>query len=468
MIIPCILSGGSGSRLWPLSRSLRPKQFLPLFDGESLFQKTLRRFADGRYAAPIVIANAEHRFLVGEQMATAENGTGTIVLEPVGRNTAAPAAVAALTALAADPDALVLLAPSDHLVRDTEAFARAVDHAIPAARAGRIVTFGIRPSEPNTGYGYIRLEEGEGPVRPVAAFVEKPDLERAKAFLASGDHVWNAGIFLFSAATMIAEFEKHCPQVLARVRDALAAATPDLDFLRLGVESFSAVPNISIDYAIMEKSDRISCVPTDPGWSDLGSWSAVWEALDKTEEGNSTLGEAIFVKSRDSLVVSDGALVSVVGLDHVMVVATKDAVLVADKAHAQDVKSVVEELQRDDRRETREHRKRYRPWGAREEIARGDRFQVQEIEIKPGESMSLQSHVNRAEHWVVVSGTLAITIDGETRLMTENQSAYVPVGARHRLANPGRVPARVIEIQSGTYIGDDDIVRYSGETPDAT
>ncbi len=468
MIIPCILSGGSGSRLWPLSRSLRPKQFLPLFDGESLFQKTLRRFADGRYAAPIVIANAEHRFLVGEQMATAENGTGTIVLEPVGRNTAAPAAVAALTALAADPDALVLLAPSDHLVRDTEAFARAVDHAIPVARAGRIVTFGIRPSEPNTGYGYIRLEEGEGAVRPVAAFVEKPDLERAKAFLASGDHVWNAGIFLFSAATMIAEFEKHCPQVLARVREALAAATPDLDFLRLGVESFSAVPNISIDYAIMEKSDRISCVPTDPGWSDLGSWSAVWEALDKTEEGNSTLGEAIFVKSRDSLVVSDGALVSVVGLDHVMVVATKDAVLVADKAHAQDVKSVVEELQRDDRRETREHRKRYRPWGAREEIARGDRFQVQEIEIKPGESMSLQSHVNRAEHWVVVSGTLAITIDGETRLMTENQSAYVPVGARHRLANPGRVPARVIEIQSGTYIGDDDIVRYSGETPDAT
>jgi mannose-1-phosphate guanylyltransferase/mannose-6-phosphate isomerase len=353
-------------------------------------------------------------------------------------------------------------------VRDPQEFARAVDHAIPAAQAGRIVTFGIRPSEPNTGYGYIRLEEGEGPVRPVAAFVEKPDLERARAFLASGDHVWNAGIFLFSAATMIAEFERHCPEVLARVRDALAAATPDLDFLRLGVESFSAVPNISIDYAIMEKSDRISCVPTDPGWSDLGSWSAVWEALDKSEEGNSALGEAMFVKSRDSLVVSDGALVSVVGLDHVMVVATKDAVLVADKAHAQDVKTVVEELQRGDRRETREHRKRYRPWGAREEIARGDRFQVQEIEIKPGESMSLQSHVNRAEHWVVVSGTLAITIDGETRLMTENQSAYVPVGSRHRLANPGRVPARVIEIQSGTYIGDDDIVRYSGDTPDTT
>jgi mannose-1-phosphate guanylyltransferase/mannose-6-phosphate isomerase len=306
-----------------LSRSLRPKQFLPLFDGESLFQNTLSRFSGSRFAAPIVIANAEHRFLVGEQMATADTGAGTIVLEPVGRNTAAPAAVAALTALEADPDALVLLAPSDHLVRDADEFARAVDHAIPAAKAGRIVTFGIRPSEPNTGYGYIRLKEGEGPVRPVAAFVEKPDLERARAFLASGDHVWNAGIFLFSAATMIAEFEKHCPEVLARVRDALDAATPDLDFLRLGVESFSAVPNISIDYAIMEKSDRISCVPTDPGWSDLGSWSAVWEALDKSEEGNSTLGEAMFVKSRDSLVVSDGALVSVVGLDHVMVVATK-------------------------------------------------------------------------------------------------------------------------------------------------
>lgn len=467
MIIPCILSGGSGSRLWPLSRSARPKQFLPIFDGESLFQKTLRRFSGEAYGAPIVITNAEHRFLVGEQMEEAGGSPAeaTIVLEPVGRNTAAPAAIAALVAQAQGDDALVLLAPSDHLVRDTAAFSRAVDLAVPAALAGRIVTFGIRPSEPNTGYGYIRLAEGtgegDGAVRPVEAFVEKPDLERARAFLADGAHVWNAGIFLFSAATMIAEFERHAPEVLARVRDALAAAARDLDFLRLDRDLFSAVPNISIDYAIMEKSDRIACVPTDPGWSDLGSWSAVWEALDKGSDGNSALGEAHFVKAHDNLVVSDGALVSVVGLDHVMVVATKDAVLVAEKGHAQDVKTVVERLQADGRRETREHRRLYRPWGWREEIARGSRFQVQEIEIKPGESMSLQSHVNRAEHWVVVSGTLAIEIDGETRLMTENQSAYVPVGARHRLANPGRVPARVIEIQSGGYIGDDDIVRYS-------
>lgn len=467
VIIPCILSGGSGSRLWPLSRSARPKQFLPIFEGESLFQKTLGRFRGSAYAAPIVITNAEHRFLVGEQMEEvgAPLAEATIVLEPVGRNTAAPAAIAALVAQARDKDALVLLAPSDHLVRDVAAFSRAVELATPAARAGRIVTFGIRPSEPNTGYGYIRLAEGgvdgEAGVIPVEAFVEKPDLERARAFVEGGAHVWNAGIFLFSAATMIAEFERHAPDVLAAVRAALGGAVRDLDFLRLDADLFAAVPNISIDYAIMEKSDRIACVPTDPGWSDLGSWSAVWEALEKGEDGNSVLGEARFVKARDNLVVSDAALVSVVGLDHVMVVATKDAVLVAEKGHAQDVKAVVEGLQAEGRRETREHRRLYRPWGWREEIAKGSRFQVQEIEIKPGESMSLQSHVNRAEHWVVVSGTLAIEIDGTTRLMTENQSAYVPVGARHRLANPGRVPARVIEIQSGAYIGDDDIVRYS-------
>ena len=462
MIIPCILSGGSGSRLWPLSRSARPKQFLPIFDGESLFQKTLKRFADPAFSAPIVISNSEHRFLVGEQMAEvrAPAEETAIVLEPVGRNTAAPAAIAALLAEARDPDALVLLAPSDHLLRDTDAFAAAVELALPAARAGRIVTFGIKPSEPNTGYGYIRLAEaGEGPCA-VEAFVEKPDLERARAFLAAGTYVWNAGIFLFSARAMLEEFARYAPEVLARVKEALGAATRDLDFLRLDAELFSQVPNISIDYAIMEKSERISCVPMEPGWSDLGSWSAVWEAFDKSDEGNSVLGEARFVKARDNLVVSDGALVSVIGLDHVMVVATKDAVLVADKAHAQDVKIVVEGLQAEGRRETREHRRLYRPWGWREEIAVGTRFQVQEIEIKPGESMSRQSHVNRAEHWVVVSGTLSVEIDGETRLMTENQSAYVPVGARHRLANPGRVPARVIEIQSGAYIGDDDIIRY--------
>lgn len=462
MIVPCILSGGSGSRLWPLSRSLRPKQFLPIFDGESLFQKTLRRFPEGDFAAPIVVANADHRFLVGEQMDEAGRGAGTIVLEPMGRNTAAPAAIAALLAAEHDPQALVLLAPSDHLMTAPEAFRAAVQAAVPAARAGRIVTFGITPHEPNTGYGYIRLaaEDGAEAVRAVEAFVEKPDRARAQAFLASGDHVWNAGIFLFSAGAMLAEFERHAPQVLAGVRTAVADARQDLDFLRLDAEAFAAVPDISIDYAIMEKSEVVSCVPMDPGWNDLGSWSAVWETLDKGEAGNSALGEAMFLKSRDNLVVSDSALVSVIGLDKVMVIATKDAVLVAAQDHAQDVKAVVDRLKADGRREVREHRRAYRLWGWREEIAAGDRFQVQEIEIKPGARLTEQSHMNRSEHWVVVSGTLAITIDGETHMLTENQSAYAPVGARHRLANPGRVPTRVIEIQSGAYIGDDDIIRF--------
>jgi mannose-1-phosphate guanylyltransferase/mannose-6-phosphate isomerase len=460
VIVPCILSGGAGSRLWPLSRSLRPKQFLPIFGGESLFQKTLSRFSGEGFAAPLIISNADHRFLVGEQMAEMSISPGAIVLEPVGRNTAAPAAAAALMAAEQDPDTLVLLAPSDHMVADPSTFLEAVTLAAPAARAGRIVTFGITPSEPNTGYGYIRLRAGDSAVREVAAFVEKPDRARAEAFLASGDHVWNAGIFLFRAGTMIEQFERHAPEVLAGVRSALAAAVRDLDFLRLDAELFAALPDISIDFAIMERSDAISCVPVDPGWNDLGSWSAVWETLEKEENGNSALGEAMFLKSHDSLVVSDSALVSVVGLDHVMVVATKDAILVADKGHAQDVKTIVDRLKADGRREVREHLRAYRPWGWREEIAAGTRFLVQEIEIRPGAALTEQSHVNRAEHWVVVSGTLEICIDGETRLVTENQSAYAPVGARHRLANPGRVPTRVIEIQSGAYIGDDDIVRY--------
>uniref|UniRef100_UPI003BA9A258 mannose-1-phosphate guanylyltransferase/mannose-6-phosphate isomerase n=1 Tax=Stappia sp. TaxID=1870903 RepID=UPI003BA9A258 len=462
-IIPCILSGGSGSRLWPMSRSMRPKQFLPMFDGESLFQKTLKRFASDHFASPLVICNADHRFLVGEQMAGAGRSGGSIVLEPIGRNTAAPAALAALLAFEQDDDALVLLAPSDHLVARPDLFVRAVEAAEPAARAGNIVTFGISPSEPNTGYGYIRLKPEEGDVRPVEAFVEKPDRQRAETFLADGNYVWNAGIFLFSARAMIEEFERQAPEVLSGTRAALTGARRDLDFLRLDAEAFAAVPDISIDYAIMEHCERIMCVPVDPGWNDLGSWSAVWETLEKGEEGNSALGEAMFLKARDNLVISDEALVSVIGLEKVMVIATKDAVLVANQDNAQDVKTIVDRLKVDGRREVREHRRAWRPWGSREEIASGERFQVQEIEIKPGASLTEQSHVNRAEHWVVVSGTLEITIEGERHLITENQSAYAPVGARHRLANPGRVATRVIEIQSGAYIGDDDIVRYADE-----
>ncbi len=464
MIIPAILSGGSGSRLWPLSRQLYPKQFLKLFDGDSLFQRTLQRFDSPKFSPPVIIANEEHRFLVGEQAVEEGVVPRAIVLEPFGRNTAAPAAIAALLAERESPQALVLLTPSDHLITDKAAFLAAVEAAVPAAEAGRIVTFGITPSEPNTGYGYIRLAAGEGPVRDVAAFVEKPDLERARAFLASGDHVWNAGLFLFSAATMREAFRRHSPEVLAHAAAALDRARADLDFLRLDAEAFAAVESISVDYAIMERAEAVACVPMDPGWNDLGAWPAVWESFEKTEDGNSALGEALFVGARDNLVVTDDALVSVVGLDDIMVVSTKDAVLVTAKDKAQDVKKVVEALEREGRREVRRHRRIYRPWGWHEEIAVGGRYQVQEIEIKPGASMSLQSHVHRAEHWVVVSGTVEVQIDGTTRLLTENQSAYVPIGARHRLANPGRIPTRLIEVQSGAYIGEDDIVRHDTDT----
>lgn len=465
-IIPCILSGGAGSRLWPLSRQIYPKQFLKIFNGASLLQKTIARFDDASFAPPIMIANEAHRFLIGEQSEEAGVTPSAIVLEPEGRNTAAPAAVAALLALRQDQDALVLLTPSDHLIADKQAFLSAVEAGVKAAREGRIVTFGITPGEPNTGYGYIRLEkaggEADGRVRYVAAFVEKPDLKRARAFLADGHYVWNAGIFLFSARAMVEAFQRHAPKVLEGVREALDKGRADLDFLRLDPQAFSEIEKISIDYAIMERADNVACVPMDPGWSDLGAWSAVWDSLEKDEAGNSALGEGMFVGAANNLVVTDDALVAVVGLDDVMVVSTKDAVLVAAKDKAQDVKAVVEALEADNRRETRRHRRIYRPWGWREEIAAAERYQVQEIEIKPGSSLSRQSHVHRAEHWVVVSGTVEVEIEGKAQLLAENQSAYVPIGAKHRLANPGRIPARLIEVQSGAHISEEDIVRHGG------
>ncbi len=459
-IIPTILSGGFGSRLWPLSRRGRPKQFLPIFDGESLFQKTVKRVQGQGYGPPLVISNEGHRFLIGEQLNELDVSPTAIVLEPMGRNTAAPAALAALMAVESDPDALVLLLPSDHLIQNEDLFRQAVEEGASAARSGQIITFGVAPSEPNTGYGYIRLDEGAGAVRRVDAFVEKPDLERAKAFLKAGNYVWNAGIFLYSAKAMIEAFRQHAPDTLERVSQSLQLARKDLDFLRLEDKSFGAIEDLSFDYAIMEKVTDVACVPVDPGWSDLGSWSAIWDTLDKNEDGNSAIGEAMFIDANNCLAYSDEPLVSIVGLDGVMVVCTKDAVLVASKDKAQDVKKIVQTLEKDGRPETREHRRVYRPWGWREQISRGDRFFVQSIEIKPGASQSRQSHLHRAEHWVVVSGTIEIEIDGKIRLLSENESVFVPLGARHRVSNPGHIPARLIEVQSGAYIGEEDIRRH--------
>lgn len=461
MIFPCILSGGIGSRLWPLSRKDRPKQFLPLFGGESLFQKTCKRVSSDDFANPIVIGSNHHRFLMGEQLAKIGIEAETILLEPVGRNTAPPALMAALIAHERDPDALLLLLPSDHLIGREDIFLDGVRQARSAAENGKIVTFGITPSEPNTGYGYIKVDPGTDPVRPVAAFVEKPDLERAEAFLKDGSYVWNAGIFLYAAETMIEAFKTHKPALYEEVVAVMATRHGDLDFTRLDEERFAALDNISIDYAIMEKADNVACAPIAPEWDDLGSWSAIWTVLEKDADGNSGLGDARFLGSRDCLAYADQGLVSVIGLDDVMVIATTDSVLVAHKDKAQDVKKIVEQLENEGRPETERHPRAYKPWGYTERISAGDRFAVQSMMIKPGKKLSLQSHLHRAEHWIVVSGTVEITINGNARLLTENQSAYVPLGAQHTLHNPGKIPVKMIEVQSGTYLQEDDIVRHS-------
>lgn len=460
MIFPCILSGGVGSRLWPLSRKDRPKQFLPLFGGESLFQKTCKRVRRDGFAAPIVIGNNDHRFLIGEQLAELDLEANSILLEPVGRNTAPPALMAAMIAHEADPDALVLLLPSDHMIQKEEIFLEAVETAQDAASSGSIVTFGIAPTEPNTGYGYIKVEGGDAPVRPVEAFVEKPDQERAEAFLADGSYFWNAGIFLYSAKAMIEAFKTYQSELYENIVAVMGTRHGDLDFTRLDEEAFARLEDISIDYAIMEKARNVVCAPVAPDWDDLGSWSAIWNVLDKDGNGNSALGDARFLESQDCLAYADRGLVSVIGLTDVMVIATTDSVLVAHKDNAQDVKKVVDQLKAEGRDEVDRHPRVYKPWGYTERINSGDRFAVQSMMIKPGKQLSLQSHLHRAEHWVVVSGTVEITINGETRLLTENQSAYVPLGARHTLTNSGKIPVRMIEVQSGTYLNEDDIVRH--------
>lgn len=460
MIFPCILSGGVGSRLWPLSRTDRPKQFLPLFGGESLFQKTCRRVDQPDFADPIVIGSNAHRFLIGEQLSELGMEAQPILLEPVGRNTAPPALMAALIAVEKDPEALILLLPSDHLIGKEDVFLEAVRTAEPAANSEQIVTFGIQPTEPNTGYGYIRVKHGSEAVRPVDAFVEKPDQDTAEAFLKDGGYAWNAGIFLYAAKTMIDAFKRHQPQLYKDIVAVMKTRHGDLDFIRLDEEAFAALDNISIDYAVMEKADNVVCAPIDPDWDDLGSWSAIWEVLDKDGNGNSGLGDARFLDSHDCLAFADRGLVSVIGLKDVMVIATTDSVLVAHKDSAQDVKTVVEQLKAEGRDEVDRHPRAYKPWGYTERINSGDRFAVQSMLIKPGKRLSLQSHLHRAEHWVVVSGTVEITINGRTSLLSENESAYVPLGAQHTLQNPGKIPVRMIEVQSGTYLQEDDIVRH--------
>ncbi|KAF1690359.1 mannose-1-phosphate guanylyltransferase/mannose-6-phosphate isomerase [Pseudoxanthomonas taiwanensis] len=458
-LVPVLLSGGSGTRLWPLSREAYPKQFLPLVGNESMLQETWRRVAELAGAAPLVVANEEHRFMVAEQLRQAGARPAAILLEPVGRNTAPAIAVAALQATADGGDPLLLVLPSDHAVRDREGFHRAVRTASAAAGQGRLVTFGIVPTGPETGYGYIKAAPGDG-VRPVERFVEKPDAETARAYVASGEYFWNSGMFLFRASRYLEELERFRPDILAACRRAFAGASRDADFVRLEREAFAASPSDSIDYAVMEKTGAASVLPVDVGWSDVGSWSALWEVAEHDAEGNAHHGDVVALGCRNTYAWTDRRLVALIGLEDVVVVDTDDALLVAHRDRVQEVKDVVAGLKRDGRGEAVLHRKVYRPWGAYDSIDTGERFQVKRITVKPGASLSLQMHHHRAEHWVVVRGTARVTRGDEVLLLTENQSTYIPLGVKHRLENPGKVPLELIEVQSGSYLGEDDIVRF--------
>ena len=463
VIHPVILSGGAGSRLWPLSRRLYPKQLLPLAGERTMIQDTAARFKGERFAPPIVICNQEHRFLIAEQLRETGTSGARIVLEPVGRNTAPAAAIAALLVTTTNPDAIVLLVPSDHVIRNLAAFAHAIDAALPAARNGALVTFGIKPSAPETGYGYIArgeaLSGAPGAFR-VERFVEKPDRATAETYLASGRHFWNSGMFLFSARALLGEMKRLEPKMLAACEAAVARGRGDMDFFRLDEASFEASPAQSIDYAIMEKTSHAAVVPVDMGWSDVGSWQSLWDITAKNDAGNATQGDVMVEGVRNSYLRSDGPLVAAVGVEDLVVVATTDAVLVAHRDATQDVKRVVDALEKAGREQHVQHRKVYRPWGSYESIDTGERFQVKRIVVNPGAKLSLQMHHHRAEHWVVVSGTARVVCGEKEFLLQENESTFIPLGTRHRLENPGKVPLHLIEVQSGTYLGEDDIVRF--------
>jgi mannose-1-phosphate guanylyltransferase/mannose-6-phosphate isomerase len=463
-IYPVLLSGGAGSRLWPMSRELYPKQLLNLCSDNSMLQDTALRVADPlAFAPPLVVCNEEHRFIIAEQLRQIGCTPRAIVLEPVGRNTAPACALAALLTLEEDPDALLLLLPADHLIRDLPAFLAAVDIAATAAAQGHLATFGITPTGPETGYGYIRRGPALGGIAgaySVDRFVEKPSQAVAETYVAGGDYAWNSGMFLFGAAQVVAELDRHAPAVLAACRAALDGRRRDLDFLRLDAAAFGACPNISIDYALMEPTAAAAVVPCDLGWTDVGAWSALWEVGPRDAAGNVLIGDVVTEAVRDSYIRSDHHLTAVVGVSDMVVVVTDDAVLVTSRERAQDVKLVVDRLKKAGRAEPVTHRQVRRPWGSYQGIYQGQRCQVKVLTIDPGAQLSLQRHHHRAEHWVVVNGTALVTRDDQQILVYENQSVYIPVGTVHRLENPGKVPLNIIEVQSGSYLGEDDIVRF--------
>ena len=467
MIHPVILCGGSGTRLWPLSRKDFPKQFSRLLGDESLFQACARRFTGAGFADPLVLSHADFRFMALEQIGDLGLTRATVMLEPSARNTA-PAVLAAALHLEAQGagDELMLIAPSDHVIRDVPAFLAAVQSGARAAQEGALVTFGIRPDRPETGYGYLELADAAAcagaEAAPVQRFVEKPGAEAAAAMLAEGRYLWNAGIFLFRVCDILAAFEAHAPAMIAPVRAAVAGAEPDLGFVRLDAAAWAEVPEDSIDYAIMEKAGAVAAVPVECGWSDLGAWDAVWREMGPDAAGVSASGSVTQLGCANTLLRSeeDGPRLVGVNLNGIAAIAMRDAVLVADMADLQAVKAAVARLKAEGVREAETLPRTYRPWGWYETLALGPRFQVKQIMVPPGRKLSLQSHVHRSEHWVVVQGTATVTIDDEVRLLSENQSVYIPLGAVHRLENPGKVDLHLIEVQTGSYLGEDDIIRY--------
>ena len=459
-ILPVILCGGTGTRLWPLSREGYPKQFWPLAAARPMLEETAARAEGPGFLPPTVVCHEAHRFLVAEQL----RGRGArIVLEPAGRNSGPAIAAAALLAEEAGPGTVMWIMAADSAVQDVPALHAALGQAAAAARAGRIVTFGMKPTAPETGYGYIEAGEalpGLDGVQAIARFVEKPDAARAAAFVAGGRHLWNSGMFVATAATLLAEFERHEPVLLAQVRAAVAGAGRDMDFVRLDGAAFSAAPSISIDYAVMERTRHAAVVPAAIGWSDIGSWASLWEISDKDAQGNVATGPTEIIDSRNCFVRSEGIVTGVVGLEDAVVVVTDDAVLAMHRDRAQDVKKLVDALKARGRKEATEHRRAYRPWGHYEGLIMGERFQVKKILVRPGAKLSLQKHFHRAEHWVVVSGTAIVRRDAEEIMLRENESVYLPLGCVHRMENPGIIPLVLIEVQSGSYLGEDDIVRF--------